>query len=61
MERRIVIKNPVNDEMGNSFLSLFDALEQLMYVERGDRLIIDLSNLTFVRPFLNSTALCHTA
>lgn len=52
MERRIIIKNPVNDEMGNSFLSLFDVLEQLVNVERGDHLIIDLRNLAFVRPFL---------
>jgi len=52
MERRIIIKNPTNDEMGYSFLSLFDALEQLVHVERGDHLIIDLRNLTFVHPFL---------
>lgn len=38
--------------MGYSFMSLFDALEQLMNVERGDLLIIDLRSLTFVRPFL---------
>ena len=52
MERRIVIKNPVNDEMGYSLMSLFDVLEQLMNVERNDHLIIDLRSLTFVRPFL---------
>lgn len=52
MERRIVIRNPVNDEMGHSFLSLFDLLEQLVIVERGDHLILDLRNLAFVRPFL---------
>jgi anti-sigma regulatory factor (Ser/Thr protein kinase) len=52
MERRIIIKNPANDEMGYSFMSFFDILEQLENVERGDHLIIDLRNLTFVHPFL---------
>jgi anti-sigma regulatory factor (Ser/Thr protein kinase) len=52
MEYRIVIKNPGNDEMGYSFMSLFEVLEQLMDVESGDHLIFDLRNLTFVHPFL---------
>jgi len=52
MERRIVIKNPGTDDMGYSFMSLFDVLEQLMNVERGDHLIIDLRNQTFIHPFL---------
>lgn len=52
MEHIITIENPINDNVGYSFLSLFDLLEQLVQVETGDSLIIDLRRLTFVHSFL---------
>lgn len=52
MDHLVTIKNPTNDEVGYSFLSLFDVLEQLENVVGGDNLVIDLHRLTFVHPFL---------
>ena len=47
-----MISNPGNDEMGASFRSLLEALEQIGEVHPEDELIIDLHRLSFVHPFL---------
>ncbi len=52
MRNQIVISNPGNDEMGASFRSLLEALEQIGEVHPEDELIIDLHRLSFVHPFL---------
>jgi anti-sigma regulatory factor (Ser/Thr protein kinase) len=52
MKHEIVISNPGNDEMGASFRSLLEALEQIGEVQPEDELFIDLHRLSFVHPFL---------
>ena len=52
MKHEIVISNPGSDEMGASFRSLLEALEQIGEVQPEDKLLIDLHRLSFVHPFL---------
>lgn len=52
MRNEIIISNPGNDEMGTSFRSLLEALEQIGEVQPHDDLLIDLHRLSFVHPFL---------
>ncbi len=51
-EKRIIISNPGSDNMGASFRVLIEALEQIETIESEDSIIIDLSQITFVYPFL---------
>ena len=51
-EKRIIISNPGNDNMGASFRVLIEALEQMGTTEKEDTITIDLSQITFVHPFL---------
>lgn len=51
-EKRIIISNPGSDNMGASFRVLIEALEQMETIEKEDTIIIDLSQITFVHPFL---------
>ena len=50
--REINISNPGSDNMGDSFRVLLEVLEQMEAIEADDEIIIDLSQLTFVHPFL---------
>lgn len=52
MKHTISILNPVNDNMGASFQSLLNALEQFNQVLPGDEIILNLEKLKFVHPFL---------
>lgn len=52
MGKVIAINNPGSDNMGASLHSLLLALEQFNTINFGNELIIDLSKLSFIHPFL---------
>lgn len=52
MERRIVIQQPQDDNMGSSINKLLEVLLQLDIVQPDDSIIIDITNIDFVYPFL---------
>ena len=52
MRHEIIVSNPGSDAMGASFRSLLEVLDQLEVVKTNDKLILDLSNLSFIHPFL---------
>lgn len=51
MSESIIIRQPSNDKMGSSFMCLLDALSKLNN-NNSNEINLDLSNLTFVYPFL---------
>lgn len=52
MAFRIVVHNPGSDKMGASFRSLMDLLARFARLPTGEKVIIDLTNLSFIHPFL---------
>lgn len=52
MNHLITVRNPGDDKIGSSFLSLFDVLEKLSKVEAGDKLAMNLRKVSFIHPFL---------
>jgi hypothetical protein len=52
MERRIIVQQPQDDNMGSSINKLLEVLLQLDSVQPDDSIIIDITNVNFVYPFL---------
>ena len=52
MEKRIKVSKPLSDNMGESFKVLLDVLKEVNELKSGDNIILDLSKLDFVFPFL---------
>jgi len=50
--KEIIVSNPRSDNMGDSFRVLLEVLEKMETIEADDNIIIDLTRLKFVHPFL---------
>ncbi|HDR52578.1 MAG TPA: ATP-binding protein [Mariniphaga anaerophila] len=48
----ITIRNPGGNAMGDSLRSLLEALEQWSRLSPGDMIIVDMSRVSFINPFL---------
>jgi hypothetical protein len=52
MDRRILVRQPQDDNMGSSINKLLDVLSQLESVLPGEPVVIDISRFRFATPFL---------
>jgi anti-sigma regulatory factor (Ser/Thr protein kinase) len=52
MTKRIKVIRPQNENMGESFRSLIRLLNDINILKSGDNVIIDLSDIDFIYPFL---------
>lgn len=52
MEHRIIVQQPIDDNMGSSINKLLEVLLQLGKIQSGDSIVIDITNVRFAPPFL---------